>query len=146
MRSFLKIKFLRLKVTIFQKSLNMERNLAQNVDYFLIFGDFWELAPLFHWWGQWTSQTGPVWGTRLYLLLHFIIPVFGRATRFAQISPLSISIGIIYMVSQSNTEIKVDISAGCMILKSDDIGLLFTLFKIEKKWRLSYWKYYKIIL
>lgn len=39
------------------------------------------------------------------------------------------------MVSQSNTEIKVDISVGCMILKSDDIGLLFTYFKIEKKWR-----------
>lgn len=50
------------------------------------------------------------------------------------------------MVSQSNAEIKVDISVGCMILKSDDIGLLFTYFKIEKKMKRSYWKYYKIIL
>lgn len=34
MRTFLKIKFLMLKVTIFQKSLTMERNSAKNVDLF----------------------------------------------------------------------------------------------------------------
>lgn len=50
------------------------------------------------------------------------------------------------MVSQSNTEIKVDNSVGCLILKSDDVGLLFTYFKIEKKRRGAIEKYYKIIL
>lgn len=44
-------------------------------------------------------QTAPALGTGLYLPLHFIMPGFGRETRFAEIGPLSIATGIIHMVS-----------------------------------------------
>lgn len=44
-------------------------------------------------------QTAPALGPGIYLPPHFIMPGFGRETRFAQIGPLSISTDMIYMVS-----------------------------------------------
>lgn len=114
MRTFWKIKFLRLKVTSFSRVSKYGKKFGQKRRPFLISKIFRIILFSFID-GDNKLQTSPVLGTSLYLLLHFIIPVFGWETKFAQISPLSISIGMIYMVSQSNTETKVYISVGCRV-------------------------------